>query len=88
MVGRQWVGYSAAPDPNATDRMDHVAFTTNNIVALRNLIANGLKVPAIENQRRPYYERHRNRSEGHRIEFVERGKAEVPAVPDSAFPAT
>ncbi|MGB7865716.1 MAG: VOC family protein, partial [Candidatus Sulfotelmatobacter sp.] len=85
MVGRQWVGYSAAPDPNATDRMDHIAFTTNNIVALREyLIANGVKVPAIEN--------HADRTmsvtvidpEGHRIEFVERGKAEVPASPDSA----
>ena len=31
MVGRQWVGYSAAPDAKATDRMDHVAFTTDNI---------------------------------------------------------
>ncbi len=31
MVGRQWVGYSSAPDPKATDRMDHVAFTTNDI---------------------------------------------------------
>ena len=49
MVGKQWVGYSTAPDPNATDRMDHVAFTTDNIVALREyLIANGVKVPAIE----------------------------------------
>ncbi len=49
MVGRQWVGYSAAPDPKATDRMDHVAFTTDNIAALRKyLIAKGVKVPAVE----------------------------------------
>ena len=34
MIGRQWVGYSTAPDPNATDRMDHVAFATDNIAAL------------------------------------------------------
>src|SRR5579864_8633253 len=26
LVGTQWVGYSPAPDPKATDRMDHFAF--------------------------------------------------------------
>src|SRR5271156_2550010 len=31
IVGSQWIGYSKAPDPKATDRMDHVAFTTDNI---------------------------------------------------------
>src|SRR5277367_4935166 len=39
MVGEQWVGYSPAPDPKATYRMDHVAFTTDNIVALRLYVA-------------------------------------------------
>jgi catechol 2,3-dioxygenase-like lactoylglutathione lyase family enzyme len=72
MVGMQWIGYSAAPDPKATDRLDHVAFTTENIAALRSyLIAKGMKVPALE--------KHDDRSlsffvadpEGHRIEFVE-----------------
>ncbi len=49
MVGTQWVGYSPAPDPKATDRMDHVAFTTDNIIALRKyLTAQGIKVPQIE----------------------------------------
>ena len=38
MVGVQWVGYGAAPDPKATDRMDHVAFTTDNIVELRHYL--------------------------------------------------
>src|SRR5205085_5358883 len=33
MSGKQWVGYSPAPDPKATDHMDHVAFTTDNIAA-------------------------------------------------------
>ena len=28
-VGKQWVGYSPAPDPQASDRMDHAAFATN-----------------------------------------------------------
>jgi catechol 2,3-dioxygenase-like lactoylglutathione lyase family enzyme len=35
MSGRQWVGFSAAPDPKATDRMDHAAFATDNIAGLR-----------------------------------------------------
>ena len=85
LVGKQWVGYSPAPDPNATDRMDHVAFTTNNIVALREyLIAKGVKVPAIEGRSDHSLSFAVADPEGHRIEFVERGKAEAPAPPDSA----
>lgn len=85
LVGKQWVGYSAARDPSATNRMDDVAFATSNIVALRRyLIAKGVKVPAIEG--------HSDHSlsflvadpEGHPIEFVERGKSKTVAPPDSA----
>ncbi len=72
MVGEQWVGYSAAPDANATDRMDHVAFTTDNIVALRKyLIAKGLTVPAIEGHADHSLSFTAADPEGHRIEFVE-----------------
>jgi catechol 2,3-dioxygenase-like lactoylglutathione lyase family enzyme len=85
LVGKQWVGYSPAPDPNATDRMDHVAFTTNNIVALREyLIAKGIKVPAIEGRSDHSLSFAVADPEKHRIEFVERGKGEAPAPPDSA----
>jgi len=85
MVGRQWVGYSIAPDPKATDRMDHVAFTTNDITALRKyLIANGIKTPAIEGHADHSLSFAVADPEGHRIEFVERGKTEAPAPPDSA----
>ncbi|MFZ0319195.1 MAG: VOC family protein [Candidatus Sulfotelmatobacter sp.] len=85
LVGKQWVGYSAAPDPNATDRMDHVAFATNNIVALRKyLIANSVKVPAIENHADHTMSVSVTDPEGHRIEFVEHDKTKVPAPPDSA----
>jgi catechol 2,3-dioxygenase-like lactoylglutathione lyase family enzyme len=85
-VGKQWVGYSAAPDPKANDRMDHVAFTTDNIAALRRyLVANGLKAPAIEGHADHSLSFTVADPEGHRIEFVERGKAEAPAPPaDSA----
>src|SRR5579863_3866118 len=49
MVGTQWIGYSPAPDAKATDRMDHVAFTTDNIVVLRRyLTEKGIKPTQIE----------------------------------------
>ncbi len=78
MVGEQWVGYSPAPDPKATDRMDHVAFTTDNIVALRKyLTAQGIKVPQIQGRSDHSLFFVVNDPEGHRIEFVERGTATV-----------
>ena len=85
MVGRQWIGYSAAPDPNATDRMDHVAFATDNIIALRRyLVAKGVKVAAIEGHAGHSLSFAMADPEGHRIEFVERGKGKVAVPPDSA----
>jgi catechol 2,3-dioxygenase-like lactoylglutathione lyase family enzyme len=86
MVGRQWVGYSAAPDPKATDRMDHVAFTTDNIAALRKyLIAKGVKVPAVEGHGDHSLSFMVADPEGHRIEFIEHGKGEpAAATADSA----
>jgi catechol 2,3-dioxygenase-like lactoylglutathione lyase family enzyme len=72
MVGGQWIGYSPAPDPKATDRMDHVAFTTDNIVALRKyLIAQGIKVPQIQGRSDHTLFFFVEDPEGHRIEFVE-----------------
>jgi len=80
IIGSQWVGYSAAPDTKAADRMDHVAFSTDNIAALRKyLMANGLKVPSIEGRADHSLSFRVNDPEGHRIEFVERGKRETPA---------
>jgi catechol 2,3-dioxygenase-like lactoylglutathione lyase family enzyme len=85
MAGKQWVGYSPAPDPKATDRMDHVAFTTDNIVALRRyLTEKGLKPSKIEGRSDHSLSFMTNDPEGHKIEFVERGKGETPAVPASA----
>jgi catechol 2,3-dioxygenase-like lactoylglutathione lyase family enzyme len=86
MVGRQWVGYSAAPDPNTNNRMDHVAFSTNNLAALREyLIAMGVSVSAIENRADHTMYVSLKDPEGNHIEFVERAKGEVPASPpDSA----
>ena len=36
MIGEQWVGYSPAPDPRSTNRMDHVALRTENCEAMRS----------------------------------------------------
>jgi catechol 2,3-dioxygenase-like lactoylglutathione lyase family enzyme len=84
IVGRQWVGYSAAPNPDSIDRMDHVAFATSNIVRLREyLIQKGVTVPAIEKRADHSLSITVADPEGHPIEFIERGKVEVPASPDS-----
>src|SRR5438445_4919960 len=80
MSGKQWVGYSPAPDPKATDRMDHTAFTTENIVALRRyLVAKGFKPAQIQGQSDHSLSFTVADPEGHHIEFVERGKGETPA---------
>jgi catechol 2,3-dioxygenase-like lactoylglutathione lyase family enzyme len=85
LVGKQWVAFSATPDPKATDRMEHVAFATDNIAALRKyLVANGVKVAAVEGHADHSLTFALSDPEGHRIEFVERGKGEAPAVPESA----
>ena len=84
-VGTQWVGYSPAPDPKSTDRMDHVALTTDNATALRKyLVAQGIKVPQI--QERSDHSRFFvvEDPEGHRVEFVERGKDEASPPPVAA----
>ena len=83
--GKQWVGYSPAPDPNATDRMDHTAFTTENVDALRTyLIAKGLKPGEIETRSNHSKSIFVSDPEGHRIEFVERPKNDfAPASPNA-----
>jgi catechol 2,3-dioxygenase-like lactoylglutathione lyase family enzyme len=85
MIGAQWVGYGAAPDAKATDRMDHVAFTTDNIVALRRyLAAQGIQAPQIQGRSDHSLFFVVNDPEGHRIEFVERGPGEVAHAPATA----
>jgi catechol 2,3-dioxygenase-like lactoylglutathione lyase family enzyme len=85
MAGAQWVGYSPAPDAKATDRMDHVAFTTDSIVRLRRyLIEKGVKPTQIEGRSDHSLAFSVTDPDGHRVEFVESGKGEVPVVPASA----
>src|SRR5438270_13324279 len=81
LAGAQWVGYSPAPDPKSTDRMDHVAFRTDNIAALRKyLVAQGIKVSQIQGRSDHSLFFVVNDPEGHKIEFVERTQsAPAPA---------
>jgi catechol 2,3-dioxygenase-like lactoylglutathione lyase family enzyme len=74
VIGDQFVGYSPAPDPHSRNRMDHVAFNTENAAALRSyLIAKGIEVtdgyqiPSTSSRTFQVKD-----PEGHIIEFVQR----------------
>jgi len=73
MVGTQWIGYSTAADPKTVDRMDHVAFATDDCAALRTyLAAHGIKVPDSTTQWQDGSQSFMVRDpEGHNIEFVQ-----------------
>jgi len=85
MSGKQWVGYSPAPAPSATDRMDHIAFTTDNIGALRRyLVEKGLQPGKIEGRSDHSLSLTVKDPEGHQVEFVERSKDdEAPPAPNA-----
>jgi catechol 2,3-dioxygenase-like lactoylglutathione lyase family enzyme len=79
-IGRQVVGYSPAPDPKLADRMNYVAFATDDCAGLRTYLgANGVKVPGscvlLKDGSRSFFV---NDPEAHRIEFVEHGPTWVP----------
>lgn len=80
-VGRQWVGYSPAPDPKSTNRLDHVAFTTESAEGLRAyLSAKGIAVPnAVTSSDLGFKSFVVEDPEGHRIEFVERDRTRFGA---------
>jgi len=85
LIGKQWVGYSPAPDPKAVNRLDHVAFATDNIAELRRyLAAQGFKSSLIEGRADHSLSFSMLDPEGYHIEFVERGSAPVPVPPATA----
>lgn len=86
LIGRQWVGYSPAPDPNGINRMDHAAFATNDCAALRTyLAAHGIKVPdSLDHLKDGRASFHMKDPEGHDIEFVE-GSTSAPQPSPSAI---
>ena len=77
LVGSQWVGYSAAPDANPTNRFDHAAFRTENAENLRKyLAAKGVKTPASVTKWSDGTASFMvNDPEGNSIEFVQPAKA-------------
>jgi catechol 2,3-dioxygenase-like lactoylglutathione lyase family enzyme len=78
MVGTQWIGYSPAPDPKATDRMDHIAFATDNIAALRRyLVKNGFKPTQVEGRSDHSLAFSLSDPDGHHVEFVERSEGAI-----------
>ncbi len=84
VVGRQWIGYSPAPDPKAGDRMDHVAFATDKVAALRQLLLHGGFKPseiAVRSDHSLSFTM--NDPEGRRIEFVERKDTTAPSLPSA-----
>lgn len=73
LVGAQWVGYSAAADPSATNRMDHVAFATDDLRALRLYFeTKKIKPSGVQDFRDHSRSFFVTDPEGNRIEFVER----------------
>jgi catechol 2,3-dioxygenase-like lactoylglutathione lyase family enzyme len=84
-VGKQWVAYSTAPDPSAISRLDHVAFATNDLAAMkRYLAAKGVAVTdAIERRADGSRSFRVKDPEGNIIEFVQRAKALPPDNPQA-----
>ncbi len=78
MVGEQWVGYRPAPDASSTNRMDHVAFTTDNCAAMRSYLASKgvAKLGPCTHLSNGIHSFEIKDPDGHTIEFVERGKQE------------
>jgi len=85
LVGTQWVGYSPAPDPKSNDRMDHVAFATDNASGLRDYLkGKGVTVSKMRKLMDHSPSFRVTDPEGHTIEFVQRIKMTAPAPPSSA----
>ena len=79
IIGKQWVGYSPAPDPKSTNRMDHAAFATDDAAALRAyLTGKGIQSTELSTNRSNGSRSFRVKDpESNTIEFVERAKNRV-----------
>jgi catechol 2,3-dioxygenase-like lactoylglutathione lyase family enzyme len=85
MAGSQWVGFSPAPDPNSTDRMDHIAFTTDNLDGLQKyLSAKGISVSSVQKLKDGSRSAMLTDPEGHKVEFVQRAQPAAGVPPASA----
>ena len=80
MVGTQWIGYRPLPDPQLTDRMDHVAFSTENCEALKAyLSAKGITPDAIASLKDGSRRFMVKDPDGHSIEFIQPAPSHSPA---------
>jgi catechol 2,3-dioxygenase-like lactoylglutathione lyase family enzyme len=85
MVGPQWVGYSPAPDATSNDRMDHVAFSTDNAFGLRDYLkGKGVPVSKMSELMDHSPSFTVTDPEGHTVEFVQHIKATALVPPSSA----
>jgi catechol 2,3-dioxygenase-like lactoylglutathione lyase family enzyme len=85
VVGSQWVGYSAAPDANPTNRLNHVAFRTEDAEGLRKyLAAKGVATPeSLTKWKDGTVSFMVKDPEGNSIEFVQPAKAGAPPAGNS-----
>ena len=79
IVGKQWIGYSPAPDAKSANRMDHVALWTDDCERMRAyLSAQGVTAQGQISQWKEGSRSFRVQDpEGHTIEFVQRSKTAV-----------
>ncbi len=76
MVGSQWIGYSPAPDAASNNRMDHIAFRTTDVAALRSYLrSKSVQVPEIVKHPDGSLSFMVNDPEGNPVEFVELAKS-------------
>jgi catechol 2,3-dioxygenase-like lactoylglutathione lyase family enzyme len=72
-AGHQWVGYQVAPDPKSANRLDHLAFATDDAEGLRTYLRGaGIKVPDSVTRDLTGTTFKVTDPEGNPIEFVER----------------
>ncbi len=87
LVGEQWVGYSALPEGAGKNRLDHIAFTTTDVEALRRYMkSKGITVPdtitSLRDGSRMFSVKD---PDGYTLEFVEHPRAaRAPQPPPSA----
>ncbi|MBV9182457.1 MAG: VOC family protein [Acidobacteria bacterium] len=79
-VGTQWIGFRPAPDAKVNNRMDHVAFSTEDCQALRSYLSGkGIKADAIEQLKDGSHRFMVKDPDGHIIEFRQQEKPASPA---------
>ena len=76
LVGEQWIGYRRASDPSVNDRMDHVAFTTEDCQALHGYLSRkGLTPGPMEESKDGSRWFRVKDPDGHSIEFRQPSKS-------------